>query len=484
MSRLVWAWGVLLLATSAWGQSPPLPVGGQFQVNSYTTNSQRLSALALDPAGNFVVVWGSLGSLGSDADATSVQGQRYAAGGAPLGGEFQVNTYTTSDQNYPVVAIDALGDFVVVWYSFGSSADPLTGTILGQRYAAGGSPQGGQFQINTYTTSGQFSPAVGMHGAGVFEIAWSSVGSVGVDNSMTSVQGRRYVGAAGGAQFEVNTYTTSEQTSPSLALDAGGNFVVVWQSNGAAGDSSLFSIQGRRIEADGVPGAQFQVNSYTTNDQRNPKVALNASGAFVVVWDSQGSSGSDTAGTSIQGQRYAAGGAAQGTQFQVNTDTGYNQFDPVVAIDGDGDFVVAWSTFPPGNSSIQGQRFAAGGAALGGQFQINTVAAVGQFASIAAAPSGDFVVTWNGYFSGGNDSSGSSIQGQRFRVTGDLAGKVFYDLDANGLQGPGEVGLSGVTVELRDPSQVVRRTAVTDGLGNYSLQPKEGDWYLRFVAPP
>ena len=35
----------------------PAPVGSQFLVNSYTTDSQRLAAVAVDSDGDFVVVW-------------------------------------------------------------------------------------------------------------------------------------------------------------------------------------------------------------------------------------------------------------------------------------------------------------------------------------------------------------------------------------------------------------------------------------------
>ncbi len=52
-------------------------------------------------------------------------------------------------------------------------------------------------------------------------------------------------------------------------------------------------------------GTQLRVNTVTTEDQLNPSVAVDADGDFVVVWESNGSSGSDTDSTSIQGQRYA-----------------------------------------------------------------------------------------------------------------------------------------------------------------------------------
>jgi len=66
-----------LLAGSSgvWAQ-PPTSEGGEFQVNTYTTSYQENPAVALDAAGDFVVVWGSDGSSGTDSSSYSIQGQR------------------------------------------------------------------------------------------------------------------------------------------------------------------------------------------------------------------------------------------------------------------------------------------------------------------------------------------------------------------------------------------------------------------------
>jgi hypothetical protein len=80
-------------------------------------------------------------------------------------------------------------------------------------------------------------------------VVWESFGSSGGDASNLSVQGQRYTsaGSAAGGEFEVNTYTTSQQSGPSVAAGADGDFVVVWESDGSAGgDASGFSVQARR----------------------------------------------------------------------------------------------------------------------------------------------------------------------------------------------------------------------------------------------
>src|SRR5262245_56825311 len=59
---------------------------------------------------------------------------------APVGPEFQVNTFTTNNQLAAAVATDADGDFVVTWTS---NQDGSGNGIYAQRYNAAGVAQGG-----------------------------------------------------------------------------------------------------------------------------------------------------------------------------------------------------------------------------------------------------------------------------------------------------------------------------------------------------
>ena len=139
------------------------PLTGDFQVNTYATGGQFYPAVAANAAGDFVVVWESIGSAGTDTDATGIQGQRFASSGAAQGSQFQVNTYTTGFQANPAVAFDTNGNFVVVWTNAeagGVGSDTDSGSIAGQRYDAAGVPVGGEFQVNTYTTDYRVGPAL------------------------------------------------------------------------------------------------------------------------------------------------------------------------------------------------------------------------------------------------------------------------------------------------------------------------------------
>jgi hypothetical protein len=423
------ALGAWLGAALQAGAQAPIAVGSEFQVNSFTTGAQFATSVAAESDGGFVVVWCSLGSSGTDASSNSVQGQRFASDGSTVGVQFQVNSYTTNLQCTPTVAADADGDFVVAWESTGSpGTDTSSNSVQGQRYASNGSAQGAQFQVNAYTTNAQLAASAAAEGNGDFVVVWHSTGSSGTDTLLQSIQGQRYdsSGTTLGPQFQVNTYTTSGQRYPAVAGDADGDFVVVWASIGSSGtDPTGYSVQGQRYASDGsTRGAQFQVNTYTTSNQGAASVAADAVGDFVVTWTSDGSSGTDTSGFSIQGQRYASDGSLRGAQFQVNTYTTSNQRVPRVAMDTDGDFVVVWeSTGSSGTDSsldsVQGQRFASDGSPRGAEFQVNTYTTGGSYTpAVSARADGNFVVAWESQGSFGTDTSPPSVLGQRYRVPG------------------------------------------------------------------
>jgi hypothetical protein len=107
----------------------------------------------------------------------------------------------------------------------------------------------------------------------------------------------------------VNTFTTSSQRDPSVAgVGSAGDFVVAWRSTNQDGD--FFGVFGQRFGSDGTPqGAEFQVNTFTTNNQGEPSVAgLGSAGDFVVAWRSTNQDG-DSFG--VFGQRFA--GPVSGT---------------------------------------------------------------------------------------------------------------------------------------------------------------------------
>ncbi|HZM17625.1 MAG TPA: hypothetical protein VFE28_16645, partial [Candidatus Krumholzibacteria bacterium] len=416
--------GVLLVLAAVAGQAL-VPLGSEFQINTFTPAPQGRPIVAAQASGHFVVVWESVGSPGNDNSVYSVQGQRYAPDGSPLGSQFQVNTYISNNQTDPAVAADAAGNFVVVWTSTGSpGSDNSSSSVQGQRFVADGTPLGSQFQVNTFETNTQWRPSIACDPAGNFVVTWESTGSSGTDNSSTSIQGQRYAanGTPLGGEFQVNTYFLSDQQRPAIAADAAGNFIIVWTSLGSVGnDISDTSIQGQRYATDGSPvGGQFQVNTHTVSTQNKSAVAYDGSGNFVAAWESNSSQGSDNSMYSVHGRRYAANGTALGSQFQANTFILNNQSSPCVVVEPSGSFIIGWNSVGSlgtdnSSTSIQFQRYAADGNPLDGETQVNTfTTGVQSFPTMATDGFGKFVVVWESAGSAGTDHSDTSVQGQRY----------------------------------------------------------------------
>ena len=390
------------------------PVGGETQVNTYTTGFQFRPATAMDADGDYIIVWGGEGQ----GDTDGIFGQRYNADGTTAGAEFKVNTYTTSSQRLPSVAMDADGDFVVTWQS--ENQDGSAYGIFTRRYQADGTAlDANDVQVNTHTTSNQLAPSVAMDADGDFVVAWQSNGQ---DGSSYGIFARRYQAdgtALDASDVQVNTYTTDRQQNPSVAMNADGDFVVAWESNGQ--DGSVYGIFARRYQADGtaLDASDVQVNVYTTSVQFTPSVAMDADGNFVVAWSSFGQDGSNFG---ISARRYQANGTAlDASDILVNTYTSNHQFTPSVAMDADGDFVVVWESQGQDGSfeSVFAQQYQADGTAVGSEIQVNTYTTNYQREpSVAMAANGDFVVAWESGNNSGATQDGSAfgVYAQRYRV--------------------------------------------------------------------
>src|SRR6185503_15991878 len=75
----------------------------------------------------------------------------------PVDPEFPVNL-EAGDRHDPSIAVDADGDFVIAWTSYGQDSE--YGKIYAQRYNVAGIPQGTEFLVNTTTADVQYEPSV------------------------------------------------------------------------------------------------------------------------------------------------------------------------------------------------------------------------------------------------------------------------------------------------------------------------------------
>jgi hypothetical protein len=412
--------------------------GGEFRVNATTTHDQFAPAVAFDSAGGFIVAWNGGSGEMSKTLVAQIYVQRFTGTGSPVGGELLVNAFTTAgDQFDPRVAASSPGRFVIVWEDAGGSDGDQIG-VIGQRYV-GGVPAGTRFQVNTYTTSNEQGADVSADLNGNFIVVWAQPSPL--IGSIYDIFGRRYTsdGAPLTAPFQINTYTTAFQFDPAVARSATGEFVVVWSSQKQFG--SYNDIVGQRFTGAGSPlGGEFRIDATTTEDHGNPAVAATTGLGFVVVWQSS------TGGFSnVFGRRYDSSGAALTAPFRVNTTTTSNQLAPTVSADANGNFAVVWRAEGQDDIvGVYAQRYASTGAPIGGEFRVNTyTTGVQSNARVAAADLGNLVVVWES--DSNQDGSGYGVYAQRYckGLAGDAdgngalgVGDVFYlinSLFAGGL---------------------------------------------------
>jgi hypothetical protein len=322
--------------------------GNEFRATTATLDRQERPVVAHD-GNEFVVAWAS---YGQDGDGFGVFARRFDKDGTPIGAPFLVNTYTTGYQKVTSVAKDrtagSRGAFVVVWTDYAQDY----GNVMARRYDENGVARGGEFRVNVFTTDLQTGGRVGMADDGRFVIVWSSYGQ---DGASHGVFARRFDASGNplGGDLQVNTTTSGDEYPQGVAVTRDGRFVVVWHQ--VDGDGT--GVFGRPFNSAGQPQAvEFRANTFTLGDQGLASVAINARGDFAVAWQS---AGQDLSGSGVFGQRFDKFSNRIGQEFQVNTYTTADQRVPQVGMDEVGNFVVAWSSFYQDGSGwgVHGQRF-------------------------------------------------------------------------------------------------------------------------------
>lgn len=264
--------------------SDGLPRGGAFQVNGYTAYDQRAAKVAMDAAGNFVVAWES---DVQDGNGSGIFARRYAADGTARGSEVQVNSGPNDYENQAAIAMNPAGAFVITWnctdYPYDSG---MAKGICGQLYNADGSTRGWLFRVNSYTNDQQWSSSVAMDEAGNFVIAWQSYTQEPYpDHNGWGIYAQRFssTGSRIGAEFLVNTTTAKHQYDPAVAMDADGDFTVLWK--GQSADGADYNIYGQSYAADGSRrGGEFKVNTVVSGEQSLPSIAMDADGDWAGAW--------------------------------------------------------------------------------------------------------------------------------------------------------------------------------------------------------
>jgi len=251
------------------------PIGSEFTVS--TSGTQDVT-VASDDSGNFVVAW----SRFEAASSFDVMARLFDSSGTALGDEFVVNSYTAGEQQARGVARRAVTEqFVVTWAGFGTGGAGIWARVID----VDGNPNTGDVRVNEGDIpSGLPLSAVAMNGAGGFVVAWEGESFSPFEGYQT-IFARRFdaSGQPLSPDIPVPNLVAADRRDPQLASDHAGNFIVTWTASD--GDGSEDAIEARLYDRFAtVASIPFVVIQITTGDQYGAHVALNDSGRFVVAW--------------------------------------------------------------------------------------------------------------------------------------------------------------------------------------------------------
>lgn len=169
-----------------------------------------------------------------------------------LGEQTKVNTFSATDkQIYLSIAMDAEGDFAISWVKLGNREQ----VVYFKRINSSGTAQSGETVVDsTEVLEDECFPSIAMTPAGNFVVTWQSKSPGGGDRDVY-LQQYNSAGQAIGTKVRVNPIHWGAQSNPSVAIDAAGNFEVVWQSDEAGPDWEVFR---RRFEVPTTIQRRFQ----------------------------------------------------------------------------------------------------------------------------------------------------------------------------------------------------------------------------------
>ena len=334
-------------------------------------------------------------------------------------GDVTVTNVINASYEDPSIAALAGGRYVVTWSDSFGDANAALFEYNGQLVPVGS--WSSWFQVNTYETNTQNGPTPLALADGGFVVFWHSYGQ---DGSEWGVYGQRFTasGARAGGEFRVNTSTALTQEAPSAIALSDGGFLVIFESQPAAGQ---FEIRAQRYDAAGaVVGAEFQVRGVVgAGNQRWPDVAALEDGGFVTVWTSFESDGS---GGGVGMRVYD--GSNDADVYWVNQFANGTQQEAKVTTLADGSFIVTWTTFadqPGADHGVYARRFEITdeGIVGGPEWEVTAgLSGAHRDSDVVALPDGGYVILWHWITA---DDSGTDIFAQRYDSNGREVGAAF-----------------------------------------------------------
>ncbi|MDW3208402.1 MAG: putative Ig domain-containing protein [Reichenbachiella sp.] len=379
--------------------------GNEFKVNASTFSGARnYPDVAIQDDDSFVVTWGSWVSGGEDQTFI----RRFDSQASPLdANDIQISDNTNFQTRRQSIAMDKVsGDFMVAFTEYSGSYS----SVLASKYKSDGTAIFEEEELTNYASTDDI-PDVSANLAGEFVVAWNHVQGNGHMNMSIFDSENELIYE----NYEaINPENFSSQGGVAVALDLDGDAVAVVGAYYGGGYNVYTKTIAPPLAGNVDNGMEFIVNSITSDNQTSPDVAQNADGDFVVVWR-------DTyAGQAIKAQRYNEKGIRQGSEIIVNNNTSTSSRYPSVALNDEGNFMVVWHFYNggTGGEDVMGSVYDWNGEVVKDDFILNSDETDGHqvYPDIALDENGDFRVIWSSTTY--SDDSYSAIATKKFSPTG------------------------------------------------------------------
>lgn len=332
----------------------------------------------------------------------------------PLMAGFGLNAYSLDEPHVSILASNTKGNYVSAWEQPGEGSTQQT--IRVQRYDPTGKAIGNSIQVDAENPEIPSEPAVAMTSSGGFVVVWKGT----TEGGASSIRARVFnsAGAALGKEIVVASSSSNDLKDPAVAISKKGSFTVTWTGNDANGNG----IFARQYSPKGVASKSFAVNTYTSGNQSNPAIALDAKGQALITWQSANQDGS---GQGIFAQRMGPTGKKAGAEFRVNSNRKGNQQLPAVAVNSKGTFIVSWTTDRQDGDGygVVARKFLANGSSKEGEFLVNTATSGNQILpTIATSAKNEFLVGWTSLHA---DGGLLALSARKLDATGKAVGDQF-----------------------------------------------------------
>ncbi|MDR1384947.1 MAG: S1 family peptidase [Planctomycetaceae bacterium] len=284
------------------GRGSVVTVYREFQVTNNPTATY--ASVAMDADGDFVVTW-----VQNSINGTDIYARAYNANGTSRTdengnaiSEFKVNSHETGIHNFPDIAMDSTGSFVITWESLNQVNRNSGYDIYYQRYDSACNALGGTDEIQAIQFVG--NPTIGSTFSIEYEGRVTAAIPIGRNTTITAESIQTALNSLG-LDVEVQAYSSS-----TILVQFGGLLKEknVSQLNVIYYPSKSTQAITASTLSDGASG-ESRANDTTVGDKRYPSIDMAQDGSFIITWTSWGQGNDRPYETNIYAKNFSPNSA-------------------------------------------------------------------------------------------------------------------------------------------------------------------------------